>query len=317
MGLFMTFGFLVASLFVQYGFWREYFWGLGVSILIAGLLFLIHMDEPKRGAQEEELVHVLKDDDIEYDFQIDRETMKKTMFSKTNIVALVEGISSNILMGSIIVLILPYIQIPPHNLSPVFTAIFIIVFGLTAGLAGQIVFGVFSDKLCKDHPIRRIYLMIFSIGLGFLTFVLIFFIPFPHLTVAEGENIPYLFSLPIIWIFGILFFSSNMISVIFWVNQAPILQEINLPEAQGKITSWNQLVENVGWGLGALIVGILLVMSNSNYQLIIIMLTFFIIPGILVWFFAIKWYPGDSKQVRQILEERAKILESRKNNNNK
>ncbi len=315
MGIFMTFGFLVASLFVQYGFWREYFWGLGVSILIAGLLFIIHMDEPKRGSQEEELKHVLKHDDIEYDFQIDRETMKKTMFSKTNIVALIEGISSNILMGSIVVLILPYIQTPPHNISPVFTAVFMIVFGLTAGLAGQIVFGALSDKVCKDHPIRRIYFMIFSIGLGFLTFVLIFFIPLPHLTVVEGRNIPYLFSFPIIWIMGILFFTSNMISSLFWVNQAPILQEINLPEAQGKITSWNQLVENVGWGLGALIVGILLVMSGSNYQLTIILLTFFIIPGILVWFLAIKWYPDDSKEVRKILEERAKILKVRKNNN--
>ena len=106
-----------------------------------------------------------------------------------------------------------------------------------------------------------------------------------------------------------------MISSLFWVNQAPILQEINLPEAQGKITSWNQLVENVGWGLGALIVGILLVMSGSNYQLTIILLTFFIIPGILVWFLAIKWYPDDSKEVRKILEERAKILKVRKNNN--
>ena len=307
MGLFMTFGFLVASLFVQYGFWREYFWGLGISILVAGLLFNIHMDEPKRGAQEEELANVLRDDDIKYDFKIDRETMKKTMFSKTNIVALVEGISSNILMGSIVVLILPYIQTPPHNLSPVFTAVFMIVFGLTAGLVGQIVFGALSDKLCKDHPIRRIYFMIFSLGLGFATFVLIFLIPLPHLTVAEGGNIPYLFSLPIIWIIGILFFTSNIIS--------PILQEINLPEAQGKITSWNQLVENIGWGLGALIVGILLVISDSNYQLTIILLTFFIIPGILVWFFAIKWYPDDSKEVRKILEERAKILESRKNNN--
>ena len=157
--------------------------------------------------------------------------------------------------------------------------------------------------------------MIFSLGLGFATFVLIFFIPLPHLTVAEGGNIPYLFSLPIIWIMGILFFTSNIISAIFWVNQAPILQEINLPEAQGKITSWNQLVENIGWGLGALIVGILLTISDSNYQLSIIMLTFFIIPGILVWFLAIKWYPDDSKEVRKILEERAKILESRKNNN--
>jgi MFS family permease len=273
------------------------------------------MDEPKRGAQQEELIHILKDDKIEYDFQIDREMMKKTMFSKTNIVALVEGISSNILMGSVILLILPYIQTPPHNLSPVFTAVFMIVFGLTAGLVGQLFFGWLSDKVCKEHPIRRIYFIIFSLSFGMITFVSIFFIPLPHLSVSQGQDIPYLFSLPIIWIMGSLFFTSNVIGSLFMVNQAPIIQEINLPEAQGKIISWNQLVESIGWGLGAILVGILLFITGTNYQLTILMLIVFIIPGIIVWFFTLKWYPEDSKTVKAILEERAKILEARKNKN--
>ncbi|MFX1337552.1 MAG: MFS transporter [Promethearchaeota archaeon] len=313
MGLFMTFGFLVASFFVQYGFWREYFWGLGVLIVLAGFIFFIHMDEPKRGAQQIELMQILKHDDIKYDFQIDREMMKKTMFSKTNIVALVEGISSNILMGSAILLILPYIQTPPHNLSPIFTAVFMIVFGLTAGLIGQLAFGWLSDKVCKEHPIRRIYFIIFSLSFGMVSFVAIFFIPLPHFSVSEGQDIPYLFSLPIIWVMGMLFFTSNVIGSLFMVNQAPLIQEINLPEAQGKIVSWNQLVESIGWGLGAIIVGILLVMTGTNYQLTILMLLVFIIPGIMVWLFTLKWYPEDSKTVRNILNERAKILEARKN----
>lgn len=315
MGLFMTFGFLIASIFVQYGYWRQYFWGLGALILIAGIIFYYHMDEPKRGAQQEELVHILKHDDIEYDFQIDKLTLKKTMFSKTNMVALIEGVSSNILMGSIILLILPYIQTSPHNLSPIFTAVFMIVFGLTAGLIGQILFGMVSDRVCKEHPIRRIYFIIFSLSLGMITFASIFFIPLPHLTVSQGKDISFLFSLPIIWIMGMLFFTSNVIGSLFMVNQAPLIQEINLPEAMGKIVSWNQLVESVGWGLGALIVGILLVITG-NYQITILWLMLFIIPGIILWFFTLKWYPHDSKEVRLILAERAKILESRKNNTN-
>jgi len=50
MGLFVTLGFLVASIFVQYGFWREYFFGLGAVIFISGVVFLLQTDEPKRGA---------------------------------------------------------------------------------------------------------------------------------------------------------------------------------------------------------------------------------------------------------------------------
>ena len=313
MGLFTTLGFFVASWLVQYGFWRLYFWGLGFAIIISGLVFFKHMEEPKRGAQQEELFHVLKDDDtVEYDFKIDREMMKKTMLSRTNIVALIEGISSNILMGSVVIMILPYIQTPPHNFSLVFTSLFLIIFGLTGGLAGQIAFSELSDKVSKDHPIRRIYFIIFSLIVGTLTFVAIFFIPLPHLTVAQGKDVLYMFSLPIIWIWGILFFTSNMISTLFMVNQGPILQEINLPEAQGKVTSWNQLVEGIGWGIGALIVGILLVTTGRNYQLTILVLMILIIPGILLWFLALRWYPEDLKEIKRILEERAEELQSRK-----
>ena len=313
MGLFTTIGFLAASIFVQYGFWREYFFGLGALIFISGLIFLFQTDEPKRGSQQEELKHILKHDDIEYDFQINIETLKKTMLSKTNIAALVEGISSSILMGSAILLVLPYIQTPPHNLSPIFTAVFMIVFGLTAGLVGQIFFSKLSDKVCKDHPIRRIYFIIIAIIGGFLGFIAIFFIPLPHLTVEQGNNILFLFSLPVVWIMGILMFLSNAVGSLFLVNQAPLIQEVNLPEAQGRMTSWNQLLENIGMGIGALLVGVLLYLTGTNYQLTILFLTVFIIPGIIVWFFTLKWYPKDAEQVKKILEERAKILESRRN----
>jgi MFS family permease len=119
--------------------------------------------------------------------------------------------------------------------------------------------------------------------------------------------------LPIVWVMGMLFFTSNVIGSLFMVNQAPLIQEINLPEAMGKIVSWNQLVESVGWGLGALMVGILLVMTG-NYQITILWLMIFIIPGIVLWFFTLGWYPQDASEVRKILTERAKILETRKNN---
>jgi len=110
-------GFLVASYLVQNGFWRQFFWGIGSCILIMGFIFTLDAKEPKRGAQCEELMHILKDESIEYDFH-DRTLMKKTMLSKTNRVALIEGVFTMILMGSLTFLILPYIQSPPYNISP-------------------------------------------------------------------------------------------------------------------------------------------------------------------------------------------------------
>ena len=56
----MTFGFMIGAFLVQNGLWRQYFWGTGLGILICALIFAIHNKEPKRGAQQEELFHILK-----------------------------------------------------------------------------------------------------------------------------------------------------------------------------------------------------------------------------------------------------------------
>ena len=317
MGLFTTFGFLIASAFVQYGYWRLYFWWIGLSIVVAGFIFFIHIKEPKRGSQEEQLNELLKDDSVEYDFQIDRKTMKKTMLSKTNVVALIEGISTNILMGSLYLLILPYIQTEPHNLSPVFTGLFLIVFGLTGGFIGQLFLARLSDKAAENHPISRIYFIIIALSVDVIAFVLLFFIPLPHLSVEQGQDIPYLFSIPMIWIWGALFFTSSIISSLYLVNQAPLLQDINLPEAQGKITSWNQLLENIGFGAGPLIVGILLTMTSLNYQFTVVIISLLIIPGILLWFLSLRWYGEDKNAIKKILDERAEILRKNKSNQRK
>ncbi len=311
--LFNTAGFIFASLAWTFGAWRVFFWVIGISIMIAGLTLYIQIQEPKRGALREELSDVLKDNSIKYDFKIDKKLMRKTMFSKTNKVALFEGISTNILMGSIIILILPYIQTEPHNLSPFFTGLYMAIFGLTGGLLGRLYFARVSDKYCANHPIRRIYFVILALSIGMSSFVIVFFLPLPHLTVEQGKNVPFLFTLPIIWIMGALLFTSSTISSLYLTNQAPIIQDINLPEAQGKISSWNQFLERIGFAIGPILVGILLTMSSLNYQFTIMIVILFIIPGILLWTLALKWYTQDADNIKNILKERAEILKSRQN----
>jgi MFS family permease len=307
-------GFLVASYLVQNGFWRQFFWGIGVCILVMGLIFKIDAKEPKRGAQREELMHILKDNSIEYDFQIDRTLMKKTMLSKTNRVALIEGVFTMILMGSLTFLILPYIQSPPYNISPFSTSVFLVIFGLTGGLLGTIILARLCDSFAEDHPIRRIPLIVLSIVVGLIMYALIFFLPIPHSTVEEGKDITYLMSLPILWVMGIVYFTSRSVFSLYIVNQAPILQEINLPEAQGQIVSWNQFLESLGRGIAPLIAGILLVTTGMNYQFVILIIVLCIIPGIVLWMFALRWFSDDSQVIKDILIQRAEILKSRKNN---
>jgi hypothetical protein len=86
----------------------------------------------------------------------------------------------------------------------------------------------------------------------------IFSLPLPHLTVEEGNNIAFLLSFAIIWILGVNALIARSLSGLYAINQPPILQKINLPEAQGLISSANQFLELIGNGTGPILAGVLL-----------------------------------------------------------
>jgi len=306
----MTFGFVFGALLMQTGYWRLFFWITGSGIIIFGIIYNIQSEEPKRGSQEEELMHILKDDNFSYDYKISREMMKQTMFSKTNIVALIEGIFTWILMGSINFLILNLIQNEPHNISEFSTSVFMVLFGLTGGILGQLILARLSDKLAQKYMNARVIMIIFALIGGIITFALFFFIPWPYLTVEQGRDVVYLMSYPAIWLMGSLFFFSRSIFSLYVVNQSPVLQHINLPEAQAQIVSWNQFLENLGRGIGPAISGLLLVVTQYDYQQTILYIILCILPGVILWAFAIKWYPQNVTEIKKILKERADFIRS-------
>jgi len=309
-------GWVIVAFLVQIGWWKEFFWGIGVLILLAGLLFGLHNEEPKRGKLEEELYHILKDDRIDYNYKINKETIKETMLSKTNLVALIEGIFTWILMSSLNFLILNFIQNPPINISEFSTSIFLVTFGLTGGVFSQLIFARISDKLAEKHSVYRLPIIVVSIAGGLATFAAFFFLPWRPLTPEQGKDVLFLFTLPVIWAMGILFFTSRSLFSLYISNQSPVIQEINLPEAQGQIISWNQFLEAFGRGIGPTLCGVLLTLTSKNYQLTVLIIIVCILPGIILWLLALRWYPEDKEKVSSILSERAETLR-RNNNNNK
>ncbi|MFX0082430.1 MAG: MFS transporter [Candidatus Hodarchaeota archaeon] len=310
---FQLIGFVITGYLIELGLWRLFFLLSGLSLILIGSLMYLTIPEPKRGEQRKELYKVLEEESVSYDFRLNLRMMKKTIFSKTNLAALIEGIFTSLFMGSLTILFLPYIQTSPHNFSPFVTGLFFALFGLTGGLTLKLIFAKLSDKYSKKKDVRRIYLIILALTVGASTFVLLFYLPLPHLTVEEGKNILLFFSFPMIWIIGIIETISSSISSLYQVNQPPLLQEINLPEAQGQIVSLNRLLENIGWGLGPLIIGIFIELSRENYQLVALLIGIFAIPGIILWILSIKWYKKDKKEISLILEERAELLKSNQN----
>ncbi|MHA1489712.1 MAG: MFS transporter [Promethearchaeota archaeon] len=311
--MFQLIGFLLTGVLVLLGLWRLFFSSIGIAIIISGLIMVLKIKEPKRGAQREELSAIIKDG-AKYDFQLDKKTIRGTVLSKTNLVAIIEGIFSSVFMGSLTILFLPYVQTTPHNFSPFLTGVFLALFGLTGGLIIKLFLANFSDKISKDNHIRRLYLIVIALVGGSITFILLFYIPLPHLTIEEGKDIAVFFSFPIIWVMGSIYISSTSISALYDINQPPVLQEINLPEAQGQVVSLNRLLESIGFGSGPLITGILITISGQNYQLVALLIGVFSIPGVILWILSFKWYVEDKKKINNILKDRAKILKFRQQN---
>lgn len=95
--------------------------------------------------------------------------------------------------------------------------------------------------------------------------MIFFLIPLPGFTSAVGNNILILLQSPWIWVLGALLFTRMMVSIVYSINQPPILQAVNLPETQGKISSWNQFIETIGQGIGPTIASLLLIATMNNF----------------------------------------------------
>ena len=306
-------GMITSAILVQLGFWRLYFWLTGSMLLSCSLIVALFLKGPKRGMESHDSMRsILSEASVHYNYVLSKDTIRSTIFSKTNIIAFIEGIGTWILFSIAIYLIYPYIQNDPHNISPVSSSILMIIFGLPGALAGSIGFSKLSDKLATKSIKSRVYLIIFSMLSLFVIVIVMFLLPLPLLSPSEGTDLSLMFNYPVFIVFGVLIFFLRGVLGIYHINQTPILQAINLPEAQGMISSWNQFLESAGFGLGPLISGYLLALSNDNYTFTAIIAMMIGIPSICMWFLANKWIKADVNRVQQILKHRAGELSDNK-----
>jgi len=308
-----TIGMIISAVFFQNSYWREYLWIVGAVCIIFGLIITLKAKEPKRGVTRKELTKVLSDKNVKYKYKINRKIVKSTILTPTNLIILFEGIFTMIILSIPDFLMIPYIQSPPYNFSPLVTSLFFTIFGLPGGFIGALAFAKVSDKLAKRNIKNRVFLIVFSIMCLYIIFLIIFNLPWPHLTVEEGKNFFILFAFPAMWVMGFLVLTSRTIMGFYNINQPPILQDINLPETQGIVSSLNQFLELIGSGTGVIIAGTVLALFNYNYQLTSSVMLGLGIIGALWWLFAAKWINKDANRISDILNQRSAELSNEKN----
>jgi len=306
--VFQILGMLFSAILFELSLWREYFWILGTIAFLFGILILLKAREPKRAGTHSILKDVLKDDNIKYEYKLTRETIRSTILAPTNIIAFIEGIFTTILIAVPDFLLIAYIQSGPYNISPLVTSILLILFGLPGALFGSLAFAKISDKLGQRNIKNRVYMITFSCAIIFGLFTAYFFLPLPYLTHAEGLNIAIVFAFPVTWGAGLIIFFARGVLGLWNINQPPILQAINLPEAQAKITSLNQFLELIGSGTGTILAGSLLILFNGNFQLTATITMSLGIIGGLMWLVSTLWINKDVERISLILKERGKEM---------
>ncbi|MBY8987439.1 MAG: MFS transporter [Candidatus Lokiarchaeota archaeon] len=312
--LFQIVGMVVSAILFQNSFWREYFWVIGIIYILFGLVILAKGKEPKRASTYKELSEVLLNDDVSYDYKLNKETIKTTIFTPTNIIAFVEGLFTTVMLMVPDFLFVPYIQSDPYNISPFASSIFMIMFGLPGGLLGSLAFAKLSDKLAKRNIKNRVYMIALSIIGLFGFYIALFFLPLPHLNDVQGNNLGLLLTLPVLWMLGFITLVARAVVGLWNINQPPILQAINLPEAQGTISSANQFLENMGSGTGPIVAGAILALFYNNYQLTVGITMGIGIIGGMLWLLATRWINKDVNRISEILKKRS--IELGKNNKN-
>jgi MFS family permease len=302
--LFQIVGMLISAILFQNYLWREFFIIIGILYFIFGLLIFLRGKEPKRASMHKDLIKILANDNIKYEYKLNKTTIKSTILKPTNIIAFVEGLFTTVMLMIPDFLFVPYIQSEPHNLSPFATSIFMIIFGLPGGLLGSLALAKLSDKLAKKNIKNRVYMIVFSIVGLFSFYIALFFMPLPHISVTQGNNLGFLLGIPIIWVLGMISLIARAVVGLWNINQPPILQAINLPEAQGVISSANQFLENIGSGTGPIIAGTVLSLFSGNYQLTVIITMSIGIIGGLLWMLATRTINKDVETISEIIKQR-------------
>nr|MDO8086020.1 MFS transporter [Candidatus Sigynarchaeum springense] len=303
---------LSAFMFSTGELWRLFF-VISSGMFFAMTLFLgFSFKEPARAATHDSFTKIIGNTEgVKYDYRLKRDTIKDTILRPTNILAFSEGIFTSILFGIIDLIWLPYIQSPPRNISPLVTSIFMLVYGVPGAILGAYVFAKISDKYGAKRLRNRV-LIIASSLLGSMVLILVAFsLPLPAFTEAQGADASQMFAYPVFVVFGVLMLVMRATFSIFGVNQPPILQEVNLPEAQGQIASLGQLVEIFSYGSGPLLAGVVLVAFAYEYQAAIQVVSLVAMPGICMWFLAVIWVERDQARIKRIVEARARELKSK------
>ncbi|HII67951.1 MULTISPECIES: MFS transporter [Thermococcus] len=289
------FGMIVAGLITS---WRPPFIIAAVPNFILAPLFYIVAEEPRRGEGEKELKKVLEKG-YEYTYRLNKEVIKKSLKTRTNILIFIQGIIGTVPWGIIMYWLVSFFIVTRGMEKSTATFVLLLV-GLST-VIGSLLGGFAGDYFEAREKGGRAIITGLAIFLGMIAAIGMIIYPLPsELTLIH-------------WI-GLMIYSFVLIQFVSYAgpNVRAIVSQVNLPEDRGTVFGLFNILDNVGKATGPLFGGFLIETLRSAgysdalaYEYTLLIGALFWIPCAAVWLWIRKSYPEDRDMVKETLKKRA------------
>ncbi|WP_175059100.1 MFS transporter [Thermococcus sp. 2319x1] len=292
------FGMIIAGLIVS---WRTPFIIAAVPNFILAPLFYFVAEEPKRGEGEKELKEILERG-YEYTYRLNKEALKKSFKTKTNILIFLQGIIGTVPWGVIMYWLISFFIVTRGMEKS--TATFVLLIIGISSVMGSLIGGFVGDYFEARQRGGRAVITGLAIFIGMIAAIGLILYPLPSKLT------------PIHWV-ALTLYSIVFVQFVSYAgpNVRAIVSQVNLPEDRGTVFGLFNILDNVGKATGPLFGGFLIETLRSMgysdalaYQYTLLIGSLFWIPCALVWLWIRKSYPEDRERIREILRKRAEEL---------
>ena len=235
------FGMIVAGLIAS---WRPPFIIAAVPNFVLAPLFYIIAEEPKRGEGEKELKEVLEKG-YEYTYRLNKEVIKKSLKTRTNILIFIQGIIGTVPWGVIMYWLVSFFIVTRGMDKS--TATFVLLLVGVSTVIGSLLGGFAGDYFEARQKGGRAVITGLAIFLGMIAAIGIILYPLPS-------------KLSLIHWIGLAIYSLLLIQFVSYAgpNVRAIVSQVNLPEDRGTVFGLFNILDNVGKATGPLFGGFLI-----------------------------------------------------------
>jgi predicted MFS family arabinose efflux permease len=269
--------------------WRIPFVVVAAPGFLVALLYWLTTSEPSRGKTEESLKKLI-DSGRAYTAKINWAEYRDLFRNRTNILLILQTLPGIVPWSVLFIYLNDFLsQEKGYSVQAATTICMVLGVGILAGIAAS---GFIGDRIFRKSPKMLAWYVGISILAGIVPTLMIFLYP----SQAGAAEPDYTTLTVLSLVTGFIIAQSG-------ANCRAILVNVNLPEARGSMSSFFNIVDDLGRGFGPFFVSLFI--AGFGRETAFIITPFFWVPCGLIFFLIGRTLPADVDALDGILRERA------------